>query len=412
MYRLSSLILILFGFIQSYGQSPHGDLFKTDCASCHDPNGWLPLIDSLQFEHGLTNFPLEGTHRSVDCRGCHTSLVFADAPSECARCHTDIHSMSVGNDCARCHTPQNWLVDVIPELHEESGFPLVGVHNSTSCVECHLSETNLRFDRIGNDCINCHRDEYLATQNPNHQKASFSTDCIECHDPFGFAWNANILHDFFPLVQGHDIQDCRQCHLTDSYTDASPDCTSCHLDDYIATTNPNHSETNFSTNCADCHNIGAWAPADFDHDSFYQLLGAHAIIATNCTLCHVDGNYTNTPNTCVGCHQTDYNTTSDPNHSAAKFPTDCTQCHNETAWSPSDFDHDGRYFPIYSGRHRGEWTSCTECHINSSNYAVFSCLNCHEHSNRTEVNNDHNEVSGYRYESNACLACHPTGNGD
>jgi len=410
MHRLSSIILILFGFIQSYGQSPHGEQFKTDCAVCHKASAWLPLIDTLRFDHGLTNFPLEGTHRLVDCMECHTSLVFADVPSQCSSCHTDIHSMSVGNDCARCHTPQNWLIDFIPELHEQGGFPLVGVHSTISCVDCHLSENNLRFDRIGNDCLNCHRDEYMATQNPNHQSAGFSTNCIECHDPIGLRWNSDILHDFFPLVQGHAIQDCRECHLTENFTNTSPVCASCHLDDYMATTNPNHTITSFSTNCKDCHNIGAWVPADFDHDSFYPLLGAHT--TTNCTSCHIGGNYANTPNTCVGCHLTDYNNTVNPNHSAAQFPKDCTECHNEMKWTPSDFNHDGMYFPIYSGRHRGVWTSCTECHTNSSNYAVFSCINCHQHSNQTQVNNDHKEVGGYSYNSNACLSCHPTGRSD
>jgi hypothetical protein len=50
-----------------------------------------------------------------------------------------------------------------------------------------------------------------------------------------------------------------------------------------------------------------------------------------------------------------------------------------------------------------------DCHINSGNYSSFSCINCHEHSNRGEVDDDHSEVSGYSYESNACYSCHPTG---
>jgi len=78
---------------------------------------------------------------------------------DCASCHVDIHSQSVGNDCVRCHTSETWLVDNIPELHEENGFPLIGSHSNLSCVECHTSETTLRFDRVGNECISCHRDD-------------------------------------------------------------------------------------------------------------------------------------------------------------------------------------------------------------------------------------------------------------
>jgi len=66
------------------------------------------------------------------------------------------------------------------------------------------------------------------------------------------------------------------------------------------------------------------------------------------------------------------------------------------------------YFPIYSGEHEGKWNQCSDCHTNPSNYAVFTCLTCH---GLTETNNQHNGVSGYVYESNACLECHPDGSG-
>lgn len=116
----------------------------------------------------------------------------------------------------------------------------------------------------------------------------------------------------------------------------------------------------------------------------------------------------NTPNTCVGCHLTDYNATVDPNHKSAQFPTDCKSCHDETAWVPSSFDHDGMYFRIYSGTHiQGTvWTTCNTCHTNSSDYSVFTCIQCHQHSNKTEVDLKHKDVRGYSYTSPACLSCH------
>lgn len=409
MYRLSSIILVLIGLVNTYAQSPHGAKLNVDCAACHSPSGWLPVKDKLDFDHSKTSFPLEGIHQQADCKECHTSLVFDGAPSQCINCHTDIHNMTVGNDCARCHTPQSWIVDNIPELHEQNGFPLVGSHATPNCVECHVSETNLRFNPIGNDCVNCHRDEYLATANPDHEKVGYSTNCVECHDPFSPKWNAELVnHDFFPLVMGHDNRGCTECHLTGNYSDASPECVSCHMDNYSATTNPNHTSANFSTNCTDCHTIEAWVPSSFDHNTVYPLVDAHKEVAHNCNLCHAQG-YTNTPNTCVGCHQADYNSTTNPNHIAAQFPTDCAQCHSEKAWTPAEFDHDGKYFPIYSGKHKGKWNACAECHTTSGNFSTFSCINCHEHSNKTNVDNDHKGVNGYSYESNACYSCHPDG---
>ena len=111
---------------------------------------------------------------------------------------------------------------------------------------------------------------------------------------------------------------------------------------------------------------------------------------------------------CYSCHDDDYNSTNDPNHVAAGFPTDCESCHNTVNWDDADFNHDGEWFPIYSGSHRNEWSSCSECHTNSSNYSVFSCITCHEH-NQSEMNSEHDEVPNYQYNSEACYSCHPRG---
>ncbi|MCB0686739.1 MAG: hypothetical protein KDC53_09440, partial [Saprospiraceae bacterium] len=125
--------------------------------------------------------------------------------------------------------------------------------------------------------------------------------------------------------------------------------------------------------------------------------------------CHTSGNYSNTPNTCAGCHIDNYNATNNPPHQSSGFSTDCASCHSQNDWTPATFDHDNQFFPIYSGKHKGEWSQCTECHTNAGNYALFSCTNCHEHSNKSQVDNDHSEVNGYQYNSNACYECHPTG---
>jgi hypothetical protein len=136
------------------------------------------------------------------------------------------------------------------------------------------------------------------------------------------------------------------------------------------------------------------------------LAGAH--VTLGCAACH-GGNYSNQlPQDCFGCHTDDYNQTTNPNHQAAQFPTECLQCHSQNAWTPANWDHDGQYFPIYSGKHKNEWSQCSDCHTNPSNYSVFTCTtSCHP---QTQTNNDHNGVSGYSYNSNACLSCHPDGN--
>ncbi len=541
-------------------QSPHGDNFQLRCDLCHTPANWNVDPSSLAFSHDSTRFPLEGQHTTLDCRLCHTSLVFAQAPLECASCHTDIHQQSVGLDCARCHDPSSWLVNNIAQLHQEAAFPLLGAHAVANCYDCHISETDLRFDPIGTECINCHRADFEGATNPDHVAAGFSMECQQCHKITAFEWSASGFdHSFFPLTKGHDINDCTRCHTSADYTSTSPDCISCHQADYAATQNPNHASLGFGTDCAschttdpgwhpakftahdaqyfpiysgshsgvwdqctdchqntsdysefscinchtnpqtnnqhgevngysynngaclachptgradglfdhnntgfsltgahastdciDCHSMGysatatecvachekdyqqsmnpghvalglntdcatchttepGWAPATFPvHDTYYALMGAHATIANECALCH-NGDYNNTPNTCVGCHLADYNNTTEPNHTSAQFSTDCATCHNENAWQPATFDHDAQYFPIYSGKHKGEWDQCTDCHTNPANYSEYTCITCHMNPG---TDNEHHGVSGYSYNSTACLACHPNGSSD
>lgn len=405
MYRLPFLIVLLCcSMLRS--QSPHGTELQIDCAQCHTSEGWAIDYDELQFDHSQTSFELEGTHEQVDCKSCHATLIFNETPTDCISCHVDVHSQSVGNDCMRCHTTDNWLVFDTPEIHEQNGFPLIGVHTNLSCVECHSQESSLIFNPIGNECIECHRDDFLATQSPNHMNAGFSQDCIECHTTTGFGWDgANVNHDFFPLTQGHDIQDCSQCHDVTNFSDISADCFACHQNDFAQTTNPNHDNAGFSTNCIECHTTApGWMPATLEHDFFPLTLG-HDIM--DCNACHATGNFSDTPTDCFACHMDDFAQTTNPNHEAANFPTDCVQCHTTNPnWMPATFDHDDMFFPIYSGRHEDVWNQCTDCHTNSNDFSVFTCLNCHPAGDTAD---EHDGVSGYMYESNACFQCHPTG---
>jgi hypothetical protein len=128
-----------------------------------------------------------------------------------------------------------------------------------------------------------------------------------------------------------------------------------------------------------------------------------------CASCHVNNVFAGTPTDCYSCHQTEYNTTTNPNHVASGFPKTCATCHTTTSWSGATFNH--TWFPIYSGTHnQGVWTTCADCHVNSSDYAVFSCTNCHTHS-QASVDPRHRGVRNYVYTPTSCYSCHPRGNG-
>lgn len=307
MHRLPSIILTLLFTINLGAQSPHGEHFQVDCGDCHNPNGWTIDIDTFQYDHNQWSFQLEGMHLVTDCKECHISMIFNEAPSQCNACHDDVHNMSVGNDCVRCHTAANWLVDDIPELHEANGFPLIGNHNSLSCVDCHTSDSNLWFDRLGNECTSCHMDEYLNTTSPNHQEVGYSPEnCMDCHDLFSAGWGAGFInHNFFPLTMGHDIQDCAECHLTDKFSDTSPECVSCHLDDFNNTTQPDHEAGFFPIDCNLCHTTEpGWSPAGFpDHDPIFPIYsGNHQGEWNSCADCHINPNNFNIFS-CIDCHE-------------------------------------------------------------------------------------------------------------
>jgi formate-dependent nitrite reductase cytochrome c552 subunit len=45
----------------------------------------------------------------------------------------------------------------------------------------------------------------------------------------------------------------------------------------------------------------------------------------------------------------------------------------------------------------------------AGDYKAFSCVDCHEHNNAGDVADEHRDVAGYQYSSNACYSCHPKG---
>jgi len=339
MQRLSSIILITYflflshkGFCQ---KSPHGEI-RISCEDCHSVETWRVYPSQTKFDHNKTKFRLEAQHKKVECIQCHKSLKFGLIKSDCVNCHQDVHQNTVGTDCQNCHNSESWLVKNIREIHNRTRFPIIGAHQSLNCNSCHSNFNLLRFEVQGVDCFDCHRKDYEQAKNPDHKISNFPTECNDCHSFEKRGWGGtNFTHSFFPLVGGHSIRNCFNCHKNQNFRGLDKQCVSCHLNNYQQTQNPNHQRVGFSTNCEICHNINTWKDARFDHDNLF--------------------------------------------------------------------------FPIYSGEHRGKWNTCFDCHTNQNNYSEFSCVNCHEH-NKARMDDKHRNVSGYLYESRACLSCHPRGN--
>jgi len=193
----------------------------------------------------------------------------------------------------------------------------------------------------------------------------------------------------FELVGRHEPLECVACHPADRPLAPLPTaCSTCHE----AARPPGH----YPGDCATCHTPFGWDDIVVDHD-FFPLTAAHDL--EGCTACHDPEGYSGLDPACGSCHEPDR----PPDHFGAE---DCGSCHVPTVWGDATFDHD-RLFPL---PHHGVG-DCGSCHLDPGSYATFSCIDCHEHA-RAETNDDHREVANYEYASDACLRCHPRGDGD
>jgi hypothetical protein len=407
--------------INKYNQTTdpnhNGIGIPTTCATCHTTQpGWKPATFPIHNNY----FKLTGEHAIIanDCGQCHKNG-YNNTPNTCVGCHqADFNgatnpshtTLGLPTDCNSCHhTGPAWKPALFP-IHGNY-YELTGGHATIAndCYQCHQNN----YNNTPNTCVGCHQSNYDQTTNPPHSQIGISTNCVSCHTT-NPGWTPALFTqhaDYWPFTGGHiPIQgQCNLCHINNNYNNTPNTCVGCHQTDYNNTNNPPHSQIGISTNCVSCHTTApGWTPALFSqHADYWPFQGAHIAISGQCNLCHINNNYTNIPNTCVGCHLADYNATSNPPHASAQFPTDCILCHTQNAWTPSTFNHDGQYFPIYSGSHNGKWNLCSDCHPNQSNFGDFTCTtSCHP---QTQMNNDHQGVSGYSYNSNACYSCHPNG---
>jgi hypothetical protein len=399
--------------------------FPTTCQQCHTTTSW----GGATFNHSTTGFTLDGAHTALQCTQCHNTTFSPSGayslptPTACVQCHqTDYNGTNnpshvqagFPTTCQTCHSTTNWTSATFN--HASTGFTLTGAHVSLQCAQCH----NTTFSPSGaynlpnpTACVQCHRTDFNGTTNPNHVQSGFPTACDQCHTTTNWLGATfNHASTGFTLQGPHATLQCTQCHNTTfspsgPYSLTSTACITCHQADYTGTNNPPHATVGFPTTCDACHTTWTttnWAGATFNHNTTtFPLTGYHATNVT-CAQCHVNNNYTTLPTACYGCHATDYNGTTNPNHQSAGFPTTCDTCHTTTAWTGATFNH--TYFPTNHGNANGV---CATCHTNSSDYSVFQCTGCH--GNNNAANFQHPNVGGYVYNSTNCYQCHKNAGG-
>jgi Cytochrome c7 and related cytochrome c len=293
--------------------------------------------------------------------------VFAQSP----------HGKTFKVNCAVCHDTKDWK-NVRTESfdHSKTKFPLVGQHKMLECRKCH---TTLDFSKAKTECSACHADVHQQT---------VGRDCERCHTPNSWlVTKIKPIHQQvgFPLIGAHATADCRRCHTSGStlrFDNINKDCYTCHKAKYEATTSPNHRAAGYATDCERCHNMVGreWSSVGngFEH-GFFPLTGGHKL---ECSACHPDGNIQQKISAdCKTCHEDAYASaiSSIPAHNTTKFLShQCNECHSTNGWNSVKYrQHSGDGFTIYSGKHKGKWDRCTDCHNNDTNYKS-NCKKCHD----------------------------------
>jgi len=238
----------------------------------------------------------------------------------------------------------------------------------------------------------------------------FDLDCVKCHTEE--AWKPlrkklDFKHRDVgrPLDGSHKRVACRSCHLSLEFSHVGSACADCHRDVHRG---------EFGFRCETCHLARSWDNRrrmwDNHAKTLFPLNGAHATL--DCGVCHFERSpfqYSLTPIDCYSCHADDYAQTTDPDHQSAGFPLDCKLCHGTGSWDALGFpQHDSIYFPINSGEHAGEWDTCADCHTIPGDFKSFECIFCHDH-RQSEMDQEHDDVNDYVYDSMECYRCHPRG---
>jgi hypothetical protein len=344
-----------------HGRMPNAG--SGECRACHTEHKGrdadIVRLSPAQFDHGQTDFKLEGAHSGIDCAACHKPHeAWRKAPATCLGCHKsdDVHAGQLKQACSECHGSASWGGGRFD--HDKTDFKLTGAHSPLACNACHVGGRYLHTPKT---CIACHAtdDEHRGARGP---------DCAKCHTTkeWKTAKYDHLKETGYELLGVHAKVDCLACHRSGNYKDKIPkDCNGCHRADEA------HAGR-FGVKCADCHDNTRWKPVEYDHTvrDHFPLVGAHAKL--DCHACHTAPTATQKlAKDCIGCHRSD-----DPH--GGKIKGGCERCHAQVSWSKDVvFDHDLTDFPLL-GLHRV--VSCAQCHRSLAfEGAPLRCSGCHAH---------------------------------
>ena len=430
----------------------------SNCSTCHDTITWTDNT----FNHAVTGWPLTGSHqlapagKVANCTQCHTGNNYNLNSTACYPCHTTdwTSTQTLGGNvpnhitagfpqtCDTCHDMIAWSDSTFN--HNNTGFPLTGLHTSVQCAQCHTTAAGGYNLPAPTGCgqANCHQTDYNGTNNPVHSAAGTTfaaANCTNCHSVNAAFTTTSWSHTStgWALVGNHQmspagvVTNCNQCHTGNNYNITSTACYPCHTTDWNSTQTlggnvPNHITAGFPQTCDTCHDTINWADSTFNHNNTgFPLTGLHTSV--QCAQCHTTaaGGYNlPAPTGCgqANCHQTDYNGTNNPVHSAAGTTfaaANCTNCHSvNAAFTTTSWSHSSTNWPL-TGNHQmspaGIITNCNQCHT-GNNYGLTTgdcwSSNCHTtdwNSTATLGGAVPNHVAA-NFPTSMCSSCHDTVN--
>lgn len=226
----------------------HAGRFGTACETCHSAVAWK----QERFDHDTkTKFPLREAHAKVACEGCHTKPLAKGQQLDltCIGCHAkdDVHQKALGASCSDCHDERAFAGRVRFD-HDQTRFPLLGLHAVVGCESCHADQT---FQRKDQACRACHASDDV-------HKRTLGADCERCHTPNGWMlWQFD--HDEktrFPLAGAHAGIACNGCHQKPmgGANQMAQRCIDCHESD-------DAHRGRYGRGCQNCHSDDAWKPA-------------------------------------------------------------------------------------------------------------------------------------------------------
>lgn len=294
----------------------HKESLGKNCGSCHTERDWK---ERARFDHDKTDFPLLGKHAKVECKDCHKSLMFKEAPKDCYGCHKkdDKHERTLGEKCADCHTEKDWKNTSGRFDHDKTEFQLRNAHadKNLKCSACHKDLRSMRKTPL--DCYSCHRTD-------DKHEGQEGRKCEACHGDRSWK-DTRFDHgqSRFPLTGRHIVVSCKKCHETARYKDAPRDCYACHKAE-------DRHKLKFGVRCEQCHNTRSWGLWTFDHArrASYPLDGAHRRVA--CESCHREPaprgrDAAVVGSSCIGCHRAE-------DVHDGQFGSRCEQCHTTDHW--------------------------------------------------------------------------------